>query len=305
VNIKLATPPAGTELVGEPTLTITYSGTASQPDARVYAQIIHDQTSRPLGNEITPVPVTLDGKTHTASFSLEAVAADAGGADTYTLQITDGSSMYFAAREAGAITFSKASVSIPTVAAGASTIIPPPPAAAIPPTSQTTAANAKANRCAPAIGTLRGASLGPVRLGRTRAEVRRAFSRIRRPRGSMDLICLSGGGIRVGYPSSAVVRSMSRRDRARTSGRDVLLLTSNPQYALDRVVTGTKVSDVAARLHVSAPLNIGANTWYLVPGRLATGLLDTRHGIVQQIGIADRPLTIGRARALRFLRSFN
>jgi hypothetical protein len=225
------------------------------------------------------------------------VAADAGGADTYTLQITDGSSMYFAAREAGTITFSKASVSIPTVAPGASTITSAPTSVAVP--------TKKSRRCAPATGTLHGATLGPIKLWTSRAHVRRTLPReANRGRATIDVMCLSGGGIRVGYPSRALLRSMSRRDRSRTRGRDVLLLTSNPQYALDRVISGTKVSDVSRRLHLKAPLKIGANTWYLVPGRPATGLLDTRHGIVQQVGIADRTLTTGRPRALRFLRSF-
>jgi hypothetical protein len=62
-----------------------------------------------------------------------------------------------------------------------------------------------------------------------------------------------------------------------------------------------------ARRH--APLGrgfrIGVNTWYLVGGRLADGILKVRRGTVEEIGLADRPLTRGRAQQLRFLTAFH
>ncbi|MEA2168290.1 MAG: type transport system ATP-binding protein [Solirubrobacteraceae bacterium] len=114
VNVTLERPQPGTMLVGPPELTLAYTGTAPSADGRVYAQLLSDATGRPLGNQVTPVKVTLDGKPHTTTLPIEAVAADAGPDSTYTLQITDGSSQYFAARQAGTIDFSRVKLSVPT-----------------------------------------------------------------------------------------------------------------------------------------------------------------------------------------------
>ncbi len=122
VNVPLAKPPAGTLLLGEPKLTLDYSGTASNADGRVYAQLISDATHRPLGNQVTPVPVTLDGQPHAVTLPIEAVAADAGPSSSYTLQITDGANDYFAAREAGLVSFSSIRLRVPTVAPGGSRV---------------------------------------------------------------------------------------------------------------------------------------------------------------------------------------
>ena len=122
VNVPLAKPAAGTLLLGQPTLKLTYSGTAASSDGRDYAQLISDATGRPLGNQVTPVPVTLDGKPHTTTLPVEGVAADAGPSSTYTLQITDGADVYFAARQAGVVNLTSIDLSVPTVAEGGSTV---------------------------------------------------------------------------------------------------------------------------------------------------------------------------------------
>ena len=46
----------GTELLGEPTLTLNYSGTAANPDGRLYAQILSNANGLVLGNQVTPLP---------------------------------------------------------------------------------------------------------------------------------------------------------------------------------------------------------------------------------------------------------
>jgi hypothetical protein len=51
-------------------------------------------------------------------------------------------------------------------------------------------------------------------------------------------------------------------------------------------------------------VRVGSNTWFVVRGRAADGVLKVRHGVVQEIGLADRRLTRGRAAARRFLTSF-
>ena len=64
--------------------------------------LLIDANGLVLGNQVTPIPVTLDGQAHTVTIPLEAIAADAAAGSTYTLQITDGTTVYFAARSAGA-----------------------------------------------------------------------------------------------------------------------------------------------------------------------------------------------------------
>ena len=106
-----------TQLVGEPTMTLDYSGNAPNPDARVYAQIVDTKANRVVGPVVVPVALTLDGAEHVLSMPIEGIALTATPADSYELQITDGSSVYFAQREAGVVNFKRIGLSIPTVAA--------------------------------------------------------------------------------------------------------------------------------------------------------------------------------------------
>ena len=115
LTIPLAKPASGTQLLGEPTLSLSYSGTAATSAGVVYAQLVDNTSGLVLGNQVTPVPVTLDGSAHTITLPLEAVAIDAVAGSSYTLQIVGGTSDYFAARQPLSITLSRATISIPTV----------------------------------------------------------------------------------------------------------------------------------------------------------------------------------------------
>jgi ABC-2 type transport system ATP-binding protein len=116
--VHLTKPAVGTELLGEPTFTMTYSGTAATTDGVAYAQLVDDVSGLVLGNQVTPVPVKLDGASHTITLPLEAVAIDAVKGSSYTLQVIGGTTDYFAARQPFAMTVAKVTVSIPTVARG-------------------------------------------------------------------------------------------------------------------------------------------------------------------------------------------
>jgi hypothetical protein len=160
--------------------------------------------------------------------------------------------------------------------------------------------------CTGARGFIAGRSLGPVRLGMTRRHVRRLFSKLSTGhRRYMDFFCSAPRRIRVGYPSPALRRTLSRRDRARVRGRAILVLTGNRSYALKRVHPGARLRAVARRLKVSRPFKIGRNTWYLAPAGPSRGVLKVRHGRIQEIGLADKRLTNRRAAARRFLRRFS
>lgn len=115
VNVTTAVAKADELVVGPPTLTLTYSGTATQTDARVYGQVVDDASGKVLGNQVTPFPVTLDGQTHTVTRPLEIVAHTLHAGQTLTVQIVANTSDYFQQRAAGALTIAKADVSLPLV----------------------------------------------------------------------------------------------------------------------------------------------------------------------------------------------
>ncbi len=160
--------------------------------------------------------------------------------------------------------------------------------------------------CGSSSGRLRGVTLGPVRLGMTRARVRRLFGRVRTgSRRYMDFFCSVQEGIRVGYASPPVLGSLPRQQRRRELGRAALALTANRHYALRGVGPGTRLASAARRLEVGKGFHIGANWWYLCPAGPSRGVLKVRHGVIQEIGIADARLIRTRRAALRFLESFD
>ena len=61
-----------THVVGAPKLTFTYSGIGTT--RHVYAQLVDDTTGLVLGNLVTPISVTLDGRSHDVTVDLEQVA---------------------------------------------------------------------------------------------------------------------------------------------------------------------------------------------------------------------------------------
>jgi len=159
--------------------------------------------------------------------------------------------------------------------------------------------------CARASGRLSGRSLGPVRLGLTRARARSLFLRAStRGRRYMDFFCLSPIGIRAGYPSPKLLRTLSRSERSRVRGRVVLALTANRYYTLGGVRPGVRLAAAARRLGTGKGFHIGLNWWYLAPNGPSRGVLKVRHGIIQEIGIANTQLTNNPRADWRFLTSF-
>jgi ABC-2 type transport system ATP-binding protein len=107
--VNVAIPEVTSPVVGRPKVRLTYSGTGAA--THVFAQIVDEARNLVLGNQVTPMPIKLDGATHTVTRSLEGVAA-AGG--RYHLQLIGGSQVYGPARGLGAITFSAARIELPT-----------------------------------------------------------------------------------------------------------------------------------------------------------------------------------------------
>jgi beta-glucosidase len=160
--------------------------------------------------------------------------------------------------------------------------------------------------CGQPTGRLSGNRLGPVTLGERRARVRHGLHDFRRrARRDIDFYCYAGGGLRVGYPSAAMLRGLGRHDRGRVSGRAVLVLSANPRYELRGVRPGELVVKARRHLSLGRPFHVGRNTWYLVKDGGRRGVLRVQRGRVLEVGIALRSLTGRRTAAARFLRSFS
>ena len=86
------TPPAGKQVVGAPAISFSYSGFGTA--SAVYAQLVDQQSGLVLSNIATPIPVTLDGRTHTVTMDMEDIAYTAEPGASLTLQITSSAINY-------------------------------------------------------------------------------------------------------------------------------------------------------------------------------------------------------------------
>lgn len=114
IDIPIAnnTPQETAYVVGAPTVTMTYSGVGTS--RVVYAQLVDNETGRVVGNVVTAIPVTLDGKEHTVTVPMEAVAYTMEPGDSLTLQIVGSATAYEDFTSYGAIDVKQVDVSLPT-----------------------------------------------------------------------------------------------------------------------------------------------------------------------------------------------
>ena len=113
INVTIPGPATELPIVGAPSVKLTYSGSGSTPETRVYAQIVDPATNVVVGNVVTPIPVTLDGAEHTVTQELEPIASTARPGASYTLQIVAHTTAYDRQRATGSIDFAKVGVSLP------------------------------------------------------------------------------------------------------------------------------------------------------------------------------------------------
>ena len=104
-------------IVGPPSLTLTYSGTvpAGTRPTRVFAQLVDPATGIVLNNQVTPVPVTLDGHSHTLTIPLETVDYTARAGTTLELQVLATTVAYITPQLGGSVAMTKIHVVLPTV----------------------------------------------------------------------------------------------------------------------------------------------------------------------------------------------
>ncbi|HEU4979480.1 MAG TPA: CocE/NonD family hydrolase [Solirubrobacteraceae bacterium] len=121
VDVTVRGPATAEPMIGAPRVTLTYvgSGSSTTTTTKVFAQVLDDATGSVLNNQITPIPVTLDGLQHTVTQPLEVLSAEAHPGATYTLQLVASSTAYDVQRSAGTVAFSKIHVELPTAATGA------------------------------------------------------------------------------------------------------------------------------------------------------------------------------------------
>lgn len=117
VNVQVRAPRAA-HVIGAPRVTLTYRGrtTGSGRPQRVFAQLVDARTKTVLGNQITPVPVKLDGRRRTTTVPLELVAHSLRKGGRVTLQLVATTVAYATPQLGGSVTFERVRVSLPTLA---------------------------------------------------------------------------------------------------------------------------------------------------------------------------------------------
>jgi ABC-2 type transport system ATP-binding protein len=114
VDVRIASPNATEVVAGAPMLTLRYSGTVpagSRPTA-VFAQLVDNTTGLVVGNQVTPIALTLDGRSHTITVPLETIAFTFERGRDVTAQIVATTVAYGTPRLGGKVTM-RATVSLP------------------------------------------------------------------------------------------------------------------------------------------------------------------------------------------------
>ncbi|PXX12950.1 ABC-2 type transport system ATP-binding protein [Mycolicibacterium moriokaense] len=122
INLTVPAATTTTYVVGAPQLTLTYSGTGQA--RHVYAQLVDDSTGLVLGNQVTPIPVTLDGQTHTITEPLQMVAETLSPGRSVTLQLVASAADYETITSLGQLTVSSMSLSLPTADPSKIAVVP-------------------------------------------------------------------------------------------------------------------------------------------------------------------------------------
>lgn len=143
--------------------------------------------------------------------------------------------------------------------------------------------------CPGSAEAIRGAAVGPLRLGETAAGVDRCLTP-------------ADGTIHVVYAPAGMTATIARAHRSPLAGHVVLLVTSELTYTLHGVRAGSRAADLRAAVHhLGRPILAGGGRWYVIPGRRAGALVEVRGGAVRAVGVID--LRLGHAAVRRLLRS--
>ena len=119
VDVPIEAPGEATLVLGAPRLRLTYRGEVAEGErpVRVFAQLVDDERSVVVGNQVTPIPLELDGGEHTTEVELETVLQHLDAGETLRLQIVATATAYATPRLGGSVTFERIEVSLPTTEA--------------------------------------------------------------------------------------------------------------------------------------------------------------------------------------------
>ncbi|MDG4667849.1 CocE/NonD family hydrolase [Mycobacterium sp. 236(2023)] len=118
LNLDIPAPDEETQIVGAPEITLTYSGLGTA--SHIYGQLVDETTGLVLGNLVTAIPVTLNGRSQTVTFDLEQIAYTMVPGATLKLQLAGFATPYLDLIQVGYINVESVTISLPTVAPGVS-----------------------------------------------------------------------------------------------------------------------------------------------------------------------------------------
>lgn len=165
-----------------------------------------------------------------------------------------------------------------------------------------------AGLCAMPTRRLGGKRVDRALLGRLRRTNRGVYPphSLNRKTSKLDRFCLVGGGFaRLGYPTGAIQKGLSRPERRRIRGRAVLALTSSASHRLKGIRKGSRTGTVRRRLRGERRYRVKGADWYLTATRQGRILVKMRRGRVVEMGLADLRLTVDKKRIARFLGAFS
>ena len=125
IQVPVGPPERGGEVVGAPTVELEYSGTGTSAEAHIYAQVVDLDRDIVLGGQVTPLPLTLDGRTHTLQRPLEAIAHAVGPESDLVVQVIPATNVYGQQRTTGTVALSQVTAALPLVRAYGESQAPP------------------------------------------------------------------------------------------------------------------------------------------------------------------------------------
>lgn len=110
LNIDLPRTTSTLDVVGEPRVRIRYRGTATGGRPYLFAHLVDLSRGVVVGNQVTPIPLTLDGKAREVFRPLEGVAMRMWPGRRYRLQLFADSTVYGIGRSVGLLQVTRADV---------------------------------------------------------------------------------------------------------------------------------------------------------------------------------------------------
>lgn len=115
LEVRYDAPPAAADIVGKPTISLSYRGSALPASTFIYAQVVDARTRRVVGGQVTPIPVVLDGRQRTVERKLEAIALRAGRSSDLRLRLLPSTALYGPQRSAGSVNRLSVTSTLPIV----------------------------------------------------------------------------------------------------------------------------------------------------------------------------------------------